>query len=82
MLRLCSTPHQFLTLILAHLLENHPCVRRSKSAAPPQPRAVQIGGVYPQAGEVGNFLAYGWAPASLVSPLGAVSVVSNCVLVK
>eukprot|EP00961_Rhodomonas_salina_P079862 1073469-Rhodomonas_salina.1 len=31
-------------------------------------------------GEVGNFLAYGMAPASLVSPLGAVAVVSNAVL--
>eukprot|EP00961_Rhodomonas_salina_P048320 648542-Rhodomonas_salina.1 len=31
-------------------------------------------------GEVGNFLAYGMAPASLVSPLGAVAVISNAVL--
>jgi hypothetical protein len=34
-----------------------------------------------QVGEVGNFLAYGWAPTTLVAPLGAVSVISNCVLV-
>eukprot|EP00292_Cryptomonas_paramecium_P024014 CAMPEP_0113670354 /NCGR_PEP_ID=MMETSP0038_2-20120614/5091_1 /TAXON_ID=2898 /ORGANISM="Cryptomonas paramecium" /LENGTH=143 /DNA_ID=CAMNT_0000586363 /DNA_START=182 /DNA_END=609 /DNA_ORIENTATION=- /assembly_acc=CAM_ASM_000170 len=33
-------------------------------------------------GEVGNFLAYGWAPATLVAPLGAISVVSNCILAR
>ena len=31
-------------------------------------------------GEIGNFLAYGMAPASLVSPLGAITVISNAVL--
>lgn len=31
-------------------------------------------------GEVGNFLAYGYAPATLVSPLGAVSVIANAIL--
>eukprot|EP00708_Paratrimastix_pyriformis_P002676 GAFH01001428.1.p1 GENE.GAFH01001428.1~~GAFH01001428.1.p1 ORF type:complete len:487 (-),score=99.70 GAFH01001428.1:178-1599(-) len=31
-------------------------------------------------GEFGNFYAYAWAPASLVSPLGAVSVVANAIL--
>ena len=31
-------------------------------------------------GEVGNFLAYGFAPASIVSPLGVVALVSNCVI--
>lgn len=31
-------------------------------------------------GETGNFLAYGIAPASLVAPLGAVTVVSNALL--
>ena len=29
-------------------------------------------------GEAGNFLAYGFAPASIVSPLGVVALVSNC----
>ena len=29
------------------------------------------------AGEAGNFLAYGFAPASLVSPLGVVALISN-----
>ncbi|WFD25342.1 hypothetical protein MNAN1_000310 [Malassezia nana] len=31
-------------------------------------------------GETGNFLAYGLAPASLVSPLGAVSLLSNVII--
>jgi hypothetical protein len=35
-----------------------------------------------QVGEVGNFLAYGWAPATLVAPLGSFSVVSNAILVR
>jgi drug/metabolite transporter (DMT)-like permease len=31
-------------------------------------------------GESGNFLAYGFAPASIVSPLGVVALISNCVI--
>ncbi|UNI16297.1 hypothetical protein JDV02_002740 [Purpureocillium takamizusanense] len=31
-------------------------------------------------GETGNFLAYGFAPASIVSPLGVVALVSNCII--
>ncbi|KAI9682148.1 MAG: hypothetical protein M1817_000202 [Caeruleum heppii] len=31
-------------------------------------------------GEMGNFIAYGFAPASIVSPLGVVALVSNCVI--
>ncbi|KAK4569938.1 hypothetical protein LTR86_002908 [Recurvomyces mirabilis] len=31
-------------------------------------------------GEAGNFLAYGFAPASIVSPLGVVALVSNCMI--
>ena len=31
-------------------------------------------------GEAGNFLAYGFAPASIVSPLGVVALISNCVV--
>lgn len=31
-------------------------------------------------GESGNFLAYGFAPASIVSPLGVVGIVSNCII--
>ena len=30
-------------------------------------------------GEAGNFLAYGFAPASIVSPLGVMGLISNCV---
>ena len=31
-------------------------------------------------GETGNFLAYGFAPASIVSPLGVVALISNCLI--
>jgi hypothetical protein len=31
-------------------------------------------------GEVGNFLAYGFAPAILVAPLGTVALISNAVI--
>ena len=31
-------------------------------------------------GEAGNFIAYGFAPASIVSPLGVVALVSNCMI--
>jgi len=31
-------------------------------------------------GEVGNFLAYGFAPASVVAPLGTVALVSNAII--
>uniref|UniRef100_H2YXM0 NIPA-like protein 2 n=1 Tax=Ciona savignyi TaxID=51511 RepID=H2YXM0_CIOSA len=31
-------------------------------------------------GELGNFMAYGFAPASLVAPLGSVAVVANAVI--
>ncbi|KKY16561.1 hypothetical protein UCRPC4_g05898 [Phaeomoniella chlamydospora] len=31
-------------------------------------------------GEAGNFIAYGFAPASIVSPLGVVALVSNCLI--
>ncbi|KAK9470767.1 magnesium transporter NIPA-domain-containing protein [Dipodascopsis tothii] len=31
-------------------------------------------------GEVGNFVAYGYAPASIVSPLGVVALISNCIV--
>jgi hypothetical protein len=39
------------------------------------------GGIFLMAiGEAGNFLAYGFAPASIVSPLGVVALISNCVI--
>ena len=31
-------------------------------------------------GEAGNFLAYGFAPASIVSPLGVVALIANCLI--
>ncbi|KAL2053424.1 hypothetical protein ABVK25_006418 [Lepraria finkii] len=31
-------------------------------------------------GEGGNFIAYGFAPASIVSPLGVVALISNCII--
>jgi hypothetical protein len=39
-----------------------------------------VGQVLITVGEMGNFLAYGFAPASIVSPLGVVALVSNCVI--
>lgn len=33
-------------------------------------------------GETGNFLAYAYAPATLVAPLGSVSVISNVILAR
>ncbi len=39
-----------------------------------------IGIILMTAGEAGNFLAYGFAPASIVSPLGVVALISNCII--
>jgi magnesium transporter len=39
-----------------------------------------LGIVLMTVGETGNFLAYGFAPASIVSPLGVVALISNCVI--
>ncbi|KAI0014044.1 DUF803-domain-containing protein [Xylariaceae sp. FL0662B] len=39
-----------------------------------------VGQVLMTIGEMGNFLAYGFAPASIVSPLGVVALISNCVI--
>ncbi|KAJ9643010.1 hypothetical protein H2199_004532 [Coniosporium tulheliwenetii] len=39
-----------------------------------------IGIVLMTVGEAGNFLAYGFAPASIVSPLGVVALISNCMI--
>ncbi|KAI1324297.1 DUF803-domain-containing protein [Xylariaceae sp. FL0255] len=39
-----------------------------------------LGQVLMTVGECGNFLAYGFAPASIVSPLGVVALISNCVI--
>ncbi|KUI64620.1 NIPA-like protein 2 [Cytospora mali] len=39
-----------------------------------------LGQILITVGEMGNFLAYGFAPASIVSPLGVVALVSNCII--
>ncbi|KAJ4423977.1 hypothetical protein N0V82_001406 [Gnomoniopsis sp. IMI 355080] len=39
-----------------------------------------LGQILITVGECGNFLAYGFAPASIVSPLGVVALISNCVI--
>jgi magnesium transporter len=39
-----------------------------------------LGQVLITVGEMGNFLAYGFAPASIVSPLGVFALISNCVI--
>ena len=39
-----------------------------------------VGIVMMTVGEAGNFLAYGFAPASVVSPLGVVALISNCLI--
>lgn len=39
-----------------------------------------LGQILITVGELGNFLAYGFAPASIVSPLGVVALVSNCII--
>lgn len=39
-----------------------------------------VGIVLMTLGETGNFMAYGFAPASIVSPLGVVALISNCVI--
>jgi hypothetical protein len=39
-----------------------------------------VGIVLMTIGEAGNFLAYGFAPASIVSPLGVVAIISNCII--
>lgn len=62
-----------------------------KMPAPPDPDAPSstsylrspywwLGQVLITVGEMGNFLAYGFAPASIVSPLGVVALISNCVI--
>jgi len=39
-----------------------------------------VGIVLMVVGELGNFMAYGFAPASIVSPLGVVALISNCII--
>lgn len=37
-----------------------------------------VSNLFQNIGEVGNFLSYAYAPASLVAPLGTVALVANC----
>lgn len=39
-----------------------------------------LGQILMTIGEMGNFLAYGFAPASIVSPLGVFALIANCVI--
>ena len=39
-----------------------------------------VGIILMTVGEAGNFIAYGFAPASVVSPLGVVALISNCLI--
>lgn len=39
-----------------------------------------LGALLMTIGETGNFIAYGFAPASVVSPLGVLALVSNCII--
>lgn len=39
-----------------------------------------LGAALMTVGEIGNFVAYGFAPASIVSPLGVLALVSNCII--
>ncbi|GMM34993.1 hypothetical protein DASC09_023180 [Saccharomycopsis crataegensis] len=39
-----------------------------------------LGAVVMTIGESGNFIAYGFAPVSVVSPLGIITIISNCTI--
>ncbi|PLW45306.1 hypothetical protein PCANC_16929 [Puccinia coronata f. sp. avenae] len=59
----------------------------SRSESPYQPNDLSylssplwwLGFVLMSTGELGNFISYGFAPASIVAPLGTVALVCNCV---
>ena len=60
-------------------------VKREDGASPGKKNYLQspywwLGILLMTVGEAGNFLAYGFAPASIVSPLGVVALVSNCII--
>lgn len=62
-----------------------PPPREKDSPPPPDQQYLSspywwVGFVLMTVGECGNFLAYGFAPASIVSPLGVVALISNCVI--
>lgn len=62
-------------------------IKQSEKAKPQEDRKSYLKSPYWWAGivlmilgEAGNFIAYGFAPASIVSPLGVVALVSNCII--
>ena len=66
---------------------SEPTVKQSEKPKPHSDRKTYLkspywwaGIVLMTVGEAGNFLAYGFAPASIVSPLGVVALVSNCII--
>ncbi|KAF1850887.1 DUF803-domain-containing protein [Cucurbitaria berberidis CBS 394.84] len=71
--------------------DTRPAIERQDSAVSDQDAAYKqqsylkspywwLGIVMMTIGEAGNFLAYGFAPASIVSPLGVVALISNCII--
>ncbi|ETS75986.1 hypothetical protein PFICI_12930 [Pestalotiopsis fici W106-1] len=61
-------------------LSNGDRSREAKSSNYLQSPSWWAGQILMTIGEMGNFLAYGFAPASIVSPLGVVALVSNCII--
>ena len=62
-------------------------IRQSEKLKPQADRKIYLKSPYWWAGlilmivgEGGNFIAYGFAPASIVSPLGVVALISNCII--
>ncbi|RVD90288.1 uncharacterized protein DFL_001263 [Arthrobotrys flagrans] len=62
--------------------ERSPSKNGGMGSAPPYLRSKWwwTGIILMTIGECGNFLAYGFAPASIVSPLGVVALISNCLI--
>ena len=70
-----------------HSSSSESTLKPSEKDSPPQERKTYLKSPYWWAGiilmiigESGNFLAYGFAPASIVSPLGVVALISNCII--
>ena len=70
-----------------HSSSSESTVKPSEKESAPQERKTYLKSPYWWAGivlmvigEGGNFLAYGFAPASIVSPLGVVALISNCII--
>lgn len=63
-----------------HLPKNSARMPSSHKATYFRSRLWWLGALLMTVGETGNFLAYGFAPASIVSPLGVLALVSNCIV--